>query len=506
VNLLPTRRDLPYFAVVVAVLSTVLLYPLNDDNAHYQSMALELLRFGKWPYIGTWDQNFPGVILFHIIPISLFGPSDFGFRLFDLILQIIFVLILYRLWRRWLTEHEAWFAVMIYAFCYVRSAPFIAGQRDQFAAMILLAVAVPFLRDQIPSLTTVFLLGLAAGIAVLIRPTFEAYILLIAALTPLRTHKGAAVLFVAAGLVPLAVSFGIYALWPTALHQYWLATVRFNLDTYAQIARPFSSFFKGLVSPKLLSIPAFVGIYLLVWKKRVLSVDRNSLYLYYSAIALTILLVLMQRKYYLYHYAIYLILLTPLAGIGIKRILRPIPARLQMPLFVFMFFLCSLPYEALLRDRSLASRSPVLWVQRSYGDVYWHDIAERSIISYIRNRTADTDRIEVCSFDPRLRVHLGRQPVGKYASLHAMGYLQDRSDPNSLTTYQQEWMREYVDTLAAVRPKYIVVLRTTVAEYLTDPFATVLSRSPAFMSLLTSSYRLDTTIGGDDIYARKDQP
>jgi hypothetical protein len=503
VNLLPTRRDMPYMAVIVAVLSTLLLYPLNDDNGHWQSMALELLRYGKWPYVGTWDQNFPGIILFHIAAIALFGPSDLGFRLFDLILQIGFCWMLYHLWRRWLTEREAWVAIMIYAFCYVRSAPFVAGQRDMFAAMIVVMIAGILIRERLRTPLNVFWLGLVAGIAVLIRPTFEEYLLLIALFSPLRKQRFDAIVFVVAGLIPLALSFAMYSFWPGAFDQYWTATVRFNLDTYAQIARPFAAFFKGVVSPKLLSIPAVIGAYLLLRKKRIIILSPGTTVLYFSMIVLTIIFVLLQRKYYPYHFAPNLILLTPLAGIGVERMLRPIPTRWQIPLVVLVFFVSSLPYEALVRHRSEIRTSVPEWIASSYADVYWHDPAEPSIINYIRSHTSDSDRIEVCSFDPRIRLHLLRQPVGKYASLHPLGFLKNRNDPNSLTDYQREWMREYVDTLAVVRPKYIVMVRASVAEYLHDPYATVLSRSAEFMQMLGAYYRLDTTIIDDDIYVRK---
>lgn len=468
-------------------------------------MAYDLLHYGRWPYVGTWDQNFPGVILFHLTSILLFGPSDPGFRLLDLLLQIMFSWMLFRLFSRWLTSREAWLAVMLYAFCYVRSAPFVAGERDMFASMITVAVAMPLLREEPAGLRTALVLGLLGGIAVLIRPTFEAYLMLIAVLSPLRNRRGTATVFVLAGLIPLAATFVVYAFWPAALHEYWLATVRFNLDTYAQITRPFGSFLKGLVNPKLLSIPAAIGMYLLIRSRRIISIPRHTVILFWSSIALTIVFVLMQRKYYPYHFAMYLILLTPLAGIGVERLLRPLPARLQMPLFVFVFFVSSLPYEALIRHRAdiVEAHSISAWTLNSYGDVYWHDTAESAILQYVRVRTSDTDKVEVCSFDPRMRVHLQREPVGRFASLHPLGFRQNILDPNSTTEYQRRWLADYVNTLNRSRPKYIVLLRSTIAEYLKDPYATILSRNDAFNTLLSSGYRLDTTVGVDEIYGRK---
>src|ERR1019366_2530731 len=57
------------------IMSGHLLLPLGTDNSVYQSMALAFVRFGRLPYLGSWDENFPGIIPIHAVAIVLFGNS-----------------------------------------------------------------------------------------------------------------------------------------------------------------------------------------------------------------------------------------------------------------------------------------------------------------------------------------------------------------------------------------------------------------------------------------------
>jgi hypothetical protein len=519
VRLLPTRRDAPYLLLVLVILLTMLPFPLTDDTGHWQSMAYDLIHYGRWPYVGTWDQTFPGAILPHLAAITIFGPSDFGFRLFDLVVQMISVWMLFRFWRIWMDERMAWLTVLMYAFFYVRSAPFVGGMRDVYASLLVIAAAFPFVRQRASPISEIMgdlrmreiiQSGLIAGIAVTMRPTYWAYLVLLAALTPLRQTPRRAMLLLAAGLVPLALSFAIYACWPDALREYWTSTVLFNLDTYAHITRPFSSLFRALVSPKLLTIPAAFGLFLFVarWRKRR---AFSVLQLYVASLMVSLAIVLVQRKYYLYHFAMFSILLTPLAATGIERLLQYLPRRAQMPAFIVIFWLCALPYEAFYKHfrHTPEGESFINGVIASYAGAVWPDTADVPVIAYVRAHSSEHDRVEICSFDPRLRLHMMREPVGPYASLHAIGFRRaptlKQSDPNAFTSYQQRWRRAYLDSLAQVKPRFIVICRGSSAEYLRDPYTSILHDLPGFDRLISASYRLDTVIGQDEIYRRRDE-
>src|SRR5205085_9736805 len=83
-------RDRLLWLVLVgsaAMLALTIPKPLGFDNAMYQRMGIDLHDFGRIPYIGSWDQNFPGIFYIHYLIISAFGPSDLSVRWFDCLVQ-----------------------------------------------------------------------------------------------------------------------------------------------------------------------------------------------------------------------------------------------------------------------------------------------------------------------------------------------------------------------------------------------------------------------------------
>ena len=507
------------FFSLLAIFAIILPFPLNDDNAHWQSMAFDFLHYGRWPYVGSWDQSFPGILLVHIPAILLFGPSDLGFRIFDVLVQLGFCAVLYRLWRLYLPQSTAWMAVLFYAFYYARSAPGIGGERDVYASLLVLAGAYLLLRmqgigyrvqgivtDRLPEIFG----GLSIGFAALIRPTYGVYLLPLIAFIPAIRNIRSALIIGVSSLLPLALSYAIYAIKPGGLDAYWTATVLFNRDTYIQIARPFGNFWWHLVSPKLLIMPA--GLWLAVcgvWRafRSPRTGEREArptppIWLYVSFIALTLALVLIQRKYYGYHFALYGMLLTPLAALGMERVLQYLPSRIRMPLFFIVFWILSMPLEMLTRYAIPAASNgrPMQGITAALHATVWEDTAEDRVLDYFRQPQHRDGLVEVCSFDPRLRMHLLRGPAGIYASLHPLGFRTDLNNPNAFTNYQLLWRRAYLDSLTQQRPRYIVIARASFAEYLTDPYTSTLHTISGFDSLLQKDYKLDTTIGANEIY------
>src|ERR1051325_2418473 len=106
-GILPRKKDTWWLVLAFLILCTMVPFPLTDDTAHWHSMAFDLLHYGRWPYTGTWDQSFPGALLPHLVSQLIFGPSDLGFRIFDLFVQFACCWMLYRFWRIWFDEHTS---------------------------------------------------------------------------------------------------------------------------------------------------------------------------------------------------------------------------------------------------------------------------------------------------------------------------------------------------------------------------------------------------------------
>src|ERR1019366_4251515 len=77
------------------LLSLTFAFPFIEDNIPQAYIARRLLH-GELPYVGTWDQNYPGVLFVHLLAL-IFGPSAIAFHLIDVIFQLGMVWILYRL-------------------------------------------------------------------------------------------------------------------------------------------------------------------------------------------------------------------------------------------------------------------------------------------------------------------------------------------------------------------------------------------------------------------------
>jgi hypothetical protein len=497
---------------LIAIFAIVLLFPLNDDVAYWQSISFDWLTYGRWPYIGSWDHNFPGVLLVHIPAILLFGPSDLGFRLFDVLLQLGFCVVLYRLWRLYLPERTSWIAVLFYAFYYARAAPEIAGQRDVYASMLVLISCYILLRPQASNVKAIIIAGLGIGIAALIRPTYGIYLLPLVACIPSLRNVRSIVTIGISSLIPLALSYAIYAMKPGGLDAYWTATVLFNRDLSIGITRPIGNFFRAVFSPKLLVVPAVVSIIWIIKKRFAgrtatdrLPLPRNIFWLYISFVVLTLALILVQHKYYTYHFALYGMLLTPLAAIGVERLLRYAPLRIAMPAFFCIFWILSLPLEMLTRYTVPAAEHGMFkeGLSSALHAAVWEDTSEGRILDYFQQPKHRAGRVEVCSFDARLRLHLMREPAGMYVSLHPLGFRTDTNGPNAFTSYQRQWRKAYIDSLETIRPAYIVIARASSAEYLKDPYTSVLHGIPGFDSLRETNYKLDTIIGTNEIYKQR---
>lgn len=65
--------------------------PMGWDHLEYHYKVYKMGRWGLLPYRDFVEQNFLGIYFYHYLVLKVFGPSEFGFRLFDL-LHFVFCL------------------------------------------------------------------------------------------------------------------------------------------------------------------------------------------------------------------------------------------------------------------------------------------------------------------------------------------------------------------------------------------------------------------------------
>src|SRR5580704_646395 len=84
----PNIRMMSLLLVINAgILAVVFLIPFNSDLDLHHTMGLALTQ-GHLPYLGSWDNNFPGIVYFHALSILLFGKGYIGFRILDMLVHL----------------------------------------------------------------------------------------------------------------------------------------------------------------------------------------------------------------------------------------------------------------------------------------------------------------------------------------------------------------------------------------------------------------------------------
>ena len=115
---LKPRPTLALVLVVCAlVLAPTLAYRVGVDQGVFAYMGSALLR-GDWPYIRTWEADFPGLMFLQAAEIFLFGKSIAMFRLFDILFQLGNAYFIFRIADRLSGRVAAMIAAILFCLIY----------------------------------------------------------------------------------------------------------------------------------------------------------------------------------------------------------------------------------------------------------------------------------------------------------------------------------------------------------------------------------------------------
>jgi hypothetical protein len=504
-------------ALAAILLSVNLLLPLGFDNDVYQSMGQDLWKFQRLPYVESWDQNFPGIVYIHALSIGLFGSSDIGFRLLDLVLHIIMAALYALVLRRWLTPQTTLIAVILSVIYYCGGAWGLAGQRDGYALMFLLIASLALFRlldedregKSVGSGATEHFaslgLGVACAAAFLMRPTYALFAMAFCFLLWKQRNSVREIGVILIGFFGLLILALIpYLFVEGGFRQVFLATIRFNLDLYARIAIPISFFTIGRGVFFMLGI---VGLVLSLRRttRNATSVTTRAdkLFLMLSAGCATLSIVVMG-KYFTYHFEPLMAIVIGFAARGVEcmaQYFRIRPLERVIPWLVVLLLGYFLYPRHLLREFSASGYSLHQTYERILSDSLSGLRRQEEVIGYVNLHSKTNEPIEIASFFPSLRWRAGRVSVTRFTTLVPL--VSSKSN-GSHPTYQREWQQEYVRTLDDARPAFLVLDRT----HIWWPFARQFSDEaihtiPGFDSMLAVDYRPDTVIGGYALYARR---
>ncbi len=491
--------------ISVLILPAIIFFPFHSDIDIQQVMGFELFRYHGLPYLSTWDSNFPGTILIHATAITLFGNSEIGLHIMDMIIQIGIIIVLYNVSRFWLNKGAALLGCVLYALFYVHGPGHTMSQKDCFATLpILLSIAagIGAFRNERPMARNMRMLcaGMFVGIAFWIRPTFGIFLVTpFVSLFDLRTRAGLqALAFEALGFgLILVIGLIPFALTHNGLQEIYLATIRYNYEIYSH------TFSSENRSPRTWLALGFIAVWALTAfyhkRQRRQSMFRPKSRPEIQFIIVTIVSLLLgiavMRRFAIYHFEPFFACFMPVLAAVVWEILESFRwPRTGLVVVMVAALVVLYPWKLAETFFSLTHSYSGL-VDRF--DKNFNAGATGAAAMYIEQHSRITDAVEVASFTPAIRWRIDRPFATRFTTPQPLLTL----PPNGVfTKYQMEWRREYLDNIAAPKTKFYVVENAT--DNTTSVMA-IMMTLPGLSGVIEQNYRLDTIIGQYYIYARK---
>lgn len=482
----------------VILLSVIFLVPLNSDGDLYQAMATDLVRYGKLPYTGSWDQNFPGIVYVHAVSIVLFGNSDVGFRLLDLLGNLFISFALYKISLRLVSAPVACLVPILYVIYYVSGGWWAIGQRDVFACAFLLGAALLLEVGNRASFKKEFALGALIGCATIIRPTYGLFLLL----TFLLDRNWRSFILRCAGFtLPILLVFLPY-LFTGGLDEVYLAIVAYNSSAYATIGESWAQLWERTPIQVIVLACAILGLFIAAWKHE----QRKIAVLVIGSITGLVSLIAM-RKFFIYHFHVLFSFLIPLALIPLHAILSRwsnkrapwLMTGAVAAIFAIGFYPRHLARLFLDADGSVRSKVNAVYVQHSIDSSFG-----RSVDTKLSSYLGVSRDVELVSVTPAVHWMNELERPSRFTMIHPLTI----TGKNGIfTPFQERWRHEYIDALRRRRPERIVLADgpQMLMRYIRRSPKDLALEIPGFAQLLNEHYVLDTLIGGYNIYTRNTQ-
>ncbi len=434
------------WSVVAFSIAQVLLFSFGRDQGIYAVIGRGLLE-GQMPYRDLWDFKPPGIFFVYASSFAVFGPSMIAPRLVEGLCLFAVVLGCRRLGGVLFQSRTAGLlGGAIAALLHAELEFWHTGQPETFAGALTIGALVLCTHDWSRRRAPLahFVLGVLLGAAFLLKPPLAAPALVCGVYLALvrRAHghrlgqQWLPTLFIALGsAVPLICTglwFRAQGAWPelawtlgdfapgyTRLS--WVGRTPWDLYGYAL----FEGFFKlsALLGSGLVLAVAFDG------RARVL---RGAHALLFAVAAVQLAGVALQGKFFQYHYAATLPVLSVSAGAGFYRLWRRFGVGSPVGSVAFALLLTALTVLRLpVRDlpggfwaRSVQRMSFLISGGRTVSreeldrDLYYvadyNLVADRDVAAEIARRVPSTESVYVWGFEPALYWFSERRPASRF--------------------------------------------------------------------------------------------
>ena len=368
-------------AIVALWLVMSLSYPFGWDQGLFAWVGGTIVD-GGLPYRDGWDIK--GPLLYYVYAFAqwLFGVHLWSIRIVDAVLLAGAVFPLYRAARALYGAQLARFAVVFFLLWYASHSYWHTAQPDGWAGLLILAAVSPLLTAPAPTMSTMVRAGVCLGLAVLLKPLWIVFVALpLVHLAISRQMRRAGLILALFGgcVIPLAVVIG------------WL-TLNGGLQDYLDIHLKYSALYAGLapgnklrslgeyfLSGRVTAVSLPVAAYgaIVLWKEH-----RPAAILLVGWTATTVLLVILQGRFYAYHW----LPLLPAVTLLVAGALRDLFARARTvatTIAIVLVIGCAAPI-GLEVARFVEWRAGVMDRARYYDD-YGEPGAEMRAVDWLRS-------------------------------------------------------------------------------------------------------------------------
>ncbi len=483
---------------------TSITYPLGWDQAIMASVGDVVLQ-GGMPYRDAWDMKGPLAYLWYAAAQLVFGRGQFGIRIFDLALLIAASVALASAAAR-ITRPSArpWVAAAL-ILSYASMTYFHTAQADGAVALLLTLVLSPLLRPGVKP-GHVILAGLGVGIAALVKPLFI-ILLFMPAWAVIR--RGGSKRQIAAELITVCAAAAAPIL---VVLSWFISRGAFDdlIEVHIRFAAGYSEVFELAIRDRarglaryFLQLPqapaAILAVFggLALWRR-----DRPIAALAIAWFLASLAIVVLQRKFFGYHWSLLFPPAILLAAAGIDELVSPRDRSRQSNRLEFLGFAAATVIFAALavvpmRDAAHFVRYAAgLDNRETYYAGFRHEDNEfcagdeMAAAEYVKAHTSDADRVAVFGYDAPVLYLSGRQNATRFSfPLPLVGW---RSSKASRSEHQREFMDALRDP-----PAYLVVglLFPTRDE--------AFAEFPGFGAYLDRTYTKERSFGVVDLYRRK---
>ncbi len=500
----------------VLVLLPTLTYRMGVDQGVFAYMSAALLE-GKWPYVGTWESDFPGLIFLQALQMFVLGKSIVAFRAFDLGVQVLSAYLIHRIARRTSGWVAATIAPILYCLIYQGYGPWNTAQREGFGMLFILAgFWLTLSAEKRPPLATAVLAGLGMGVAVTIKPTLLALSLFYLPLA-LHLRTRAAWRVAIAGGVATALPAGVImaGYWATGtLTQIYEACIAYQAIYTARLRGDAPLGVYWLQKLRALGLNAIVlpllyAPFLAFDDRR--RPERLMLWLAYLGATYA---VFVQGTFAGYHYlpglALGAVFVGEIAGTTLewmmarwrgRRTIGRVPVEVVLVVLALIpmsaFYLRRAPFGRLAALTFLAPPQPGEFRNRDLFDfTEAYDTA-----AYLRAHTRPGEPVHVWGYESLVYFLADRPASTRFQMTHPLVM---RVPGGALSPMQERWRAEMVADVSARPPAYIAVVRDDHWWWSPEEQSSeeLLRDFPAFKALIDSRYAHERTIGRYLIYRR----